>query len=153
VYSLAKQVLLSEVSPLNVSSRFRGADFDDSNALIEDRADELLPPSSLRALADVSSSHLERILSALASYSPSAEESAQDRSHPIGWENVLNVVGTAGLIDRNIIRSVKSRLVTIYGSETDVIDTSDDIAEPPTMAALHGLDVADIIDGENCGNG
>ena len=103
VYSLAKQVLLSDVSclnsPLMVSSRFRGADSDDSNVLIEDRAEVLLPPSSLRALADVSSSHLERILSALASYTLSAEESTHDRSHPIGWESVLNVVGSAGLID------------------------------------------------------
>ena len=103
VYSLAKQVLLSDVSHLNfpptVPSRFRGTDSDDSNVLIEDRADVLLPSSSLRALADVSSSHLERILSALASYSFSAEENTHDRSYPIGWESVLNVVGTAGLID------------------------------------------------------
>jgi len=103
VYSLAKQVLLSDVSyldsPLAVSSRFRGADSDDSHVLIEDRAEVLLPPSSLRALADVSSSHLERILSALASYNLSMEESTHDRSHPIGWESVLNVVGTAGLVD------------------------------------------------------
>ena len=37
---------------------------------------------------------------------------------------------------------------------TDVIDSSDDIGnvDPPTMVALHGLDVADIIDGENSGN-
>lgn len=156
--AFAKQVLLSDVSHLNspptVSSRFRDADPDDSNVLIEDRADVLLPPSSLRALADVSSSHLERILSALASYSLSAEESTHDRSYPIGWESVLNVVGTAGLVDSNIIRNVKSRLMTIYGSETaDVIESSDDIGndEPPTMEALHGLDVADIIDSENSG--
>lgn len=92
VYSLAKQVLLSDVS-------YRDANSDDSNVLIEDQAEVLLPPSSLRALADVSSSHLERILSALASYSLSTEESTHDRSHPIGWESVLNVVGTAGLVD------------------------------------------------------
>ncbi|KAI9463960.1 hypothetical protein BJY52DRAFT_1184374 [Lactarius psammicola] len=158
VYSLAKQVLLSDVSYLNSSlagsSRFRGADSDDSNVLIEDRAEVLLPPSSLRALADVSSSHLERILSALASYNFSMEESTHDRSHPIGWESVLNVVGTAGLVDGNIIRNVKSRLTTIYGSQTDVIDTADDIGnvEPPMMVALHDLDVADIIGGENSGN-
>jgi hypothetical protein len=95
VYSLAKHVLLSDVSYLNS----RDANSDDSNVLIEDRAEVLLPPSSLRALADVSSSHLERILSALASYSLSAEESAHDRSHPLGWESVLNVVGAAGLVD------------------------------------------------------
>ncbi|KAH8986954.1 hypothetical protein EDB86DRAFT_2211060 [Lactarius hatsudake] len=154
VYSLAKQVLLSDVSyldsPLAVSSRFRGADSDDSNVLVEDRAEVLLPPSSLRALADVSSSHLERILAALASYSLSAEESTHDRSHPIGWESVLNVVGTAGLVDGNTIRSVKSRLTTIYGPQTD---PSDDIGnvEAPTMVALRDLDVADIIGDENSG--
>ena len=89
VYSLAKQVLLSDVS------------YGDANpdALIEDQAEVLLPPSSLRALSDVSSAQLERILSALASYSRSAEESTHSRSHPIGWESVLNVVGTAGLVD------------------------------------------------------
>ncbi|KAF8270070.1 hypothetical protein EI94DRAFT_859102 [Lactarius quietus] len=92
VYSLAKRVLLSDVSYQNSSD----ANSDDSNVLIEDQAEELLPPSSLRALADVSSSQLERILSALASYSLSAEESTHDRSHPIGWESVLNVVGAAG---------------------------------------------------------
>ncbi|KAH9053609.1 hypothetical protein EDB87DRAFT_1690226 [Lactarius vividus] len=155
VYSLAKQVLLSDVSyldyPAAVSSRSPGADSDDSNVLIEDRADVLLPPSSLRTLADVSSSHLERILSALASYSLSTEESTHNRSHPIGWECILNVVGTAGLVDGNIIQNVKSRLTTIYGSQTDVIDPSDDIGyvEMPTMVALHDLDVADIIGGEN----
>ena len=95
VYSLAKQVLLSDVSYQNS----RDANSDDSNVLIEDRAEVLLPPSSLRALADVSSSHLERILSSLASYSLSVEESTHDRSHPLGWESVLNVVGTAGLVD------------------------------------------------------
>ena len=95
VYSLAKHVLLSDVSYLNP----RDANSEDSNVLIEDRAEVLLPPSSLRALADVSSSHLERILSVLASYSLSAEESAHDRSHPLGWESVLNVVGAAGLVD------------------------------------------------------
>ena len=89
VYSLAKQVLLSDVS-------YRDAN---SDALIEDKAEVLLPPSSLRALSDVSSSQLERILSALASYSRSEEENTRGRSHPIGWESVLNVVGTAGLVD------------------------------------------------------
>lgn len=150
VYSLAKQVLLSDASdpnpPLAASSRSRGVDSADSTVLIEDRADVLLPPSTLRALADVSSTHLERILSALASYSLSGEESAHDRSYPIGWESVLNVVGTAGLVDGNTIRNVKSRLMTIYGSQTDVIDPSD---EPP---ALHDLDVADIIDGGGSGH-
>jgi hypothetical protein len=92
VYSLAKQVLLSDVS-------YRDANSDDSNVLIEDQAEVLLPSSSLRALADVSSTHLERILSALASYSFSADESTHGRSHPIGWESVLNVLGTAGLVD------------------------------------------------------
>ena len=95
VYSLAKQVLLSDVSYLDS----RDANSEDSNVLIEDQAEVLLPPSSLRALADVSSSHLERILSSLASYSLSAEESSHGRSHPLGWESVLNVVGTAGLVD------------------------------------------------------
>jgi len=150
VYSLAKHVLLSDVSYLNS----RDTNSDDSNALIEDQAEVLLPPSSLRALADVSSSHLERILSALASYSLSAEESTHDRSHPLGWESVLNVVGAAGLVDGDIIRNVKSRLVTIYGSQTDIIDLSDDIGnvEPTTMVGLHNLDIAEIIGGEKSGN-
>ncbi|SRR6266404_3173374 len=103
VYSLAKQVLLSDVSYLGpshtVSSPSRGKDSDGYSVLIEDQAEVLLPPPSLRALADVSSSHLERILSALATYSLSVEESTHDRSGPIGWESVLNVVGTAGLVD------------------------------------------------------
>jgi hypothetical protein len=147
VYSLAKQVLLSDVS-------YRDANSDESNVLIEDQAEVLLPPSSLRALADVSASHLERILSALASYSLSAEESTHDRSHPIGWESVLNVVGTAGLVDSDTVRNVKSRLMAIYCSQTDIFDSSDDIgsAEPPTMVGLYDLDIAEIIDGEKSGN-
>ena len=35
---------------------------------------------------------------------------------------------------------------------TDVIDSSDDNVDLPTMVSLHDLDVADIINGENSGN-
>ncbi|KAH9958099.1 hypothetical protein BGW80DRAFT_1185306 [Lactifluus volemus] len=55
--------------------------------------------SSLRTWTDVSSSHLEGILAALASYRPLADKSGQGRHQPIGWESVLNIVGAAGLVD------------------------------------------------------
>lgn len=101
VHSLAKKALLFDFStsnrlPADAASASRGVD---PNVLSEDQIEALLPPSSLRVLADVSSSHLEHILSALASYSPPVDKSTQHRRHPISWESVLNIVGAAGLVD------------------------------------------------------
>jgi hypothetical protein len=101
VHSLAKQALLSDFpisDNLSGDSSSRSSAID-PNELYEDQIEALLPPSSLRALADVSSSHLEAILSALASYSPLAGKASQNRHHPIGWESVLNIVSAAGLVD------------------------------------------------------
>jgi hypothetical protein len=101
VHLLAKQALLFDFStsdqlPTDTSSESRGVD---PNVLREDQIEALLPPSSLRSLADASSCHLEHILSALASYSPPVDKSTQHRRHPIGWESVLNIVSAAGLVD------------------------------------------------------
>lgn len=96
VHSLAKQVLLSDFP---ISDNLSGDTSSHFSALHEDKVEALLPPSSLRVLADVSSSHLEGILSALASYRPLVEMSTQNRHHPIGWESVLNIVSAAGLVD------------------------------------------------------
>jgi len=101
VYSLAKKALLSDFStsnrlPAGTPSESRDVTFI---VLSDDQIEALLPPSSLRTLADVSSSHLERILSALASYSPLVDKSTQHRHHPISWESVLNIVSATGLVD------------------------------------------------------
>jgi hypothetical protein len=101
VHSLARQALLFESStsnplPASTTSEPPCMGF---NVPSEDHVEALLPPSSLRILADVSSSHLEHILSALASYSPIVDKSTQHRRHPIGWESVLNIVGVSGLVD------------------------------------------------------
>ena len=100
VHSLARKVLLSDFStsnrpPADTFSEFRDID---STVLSEDQIEALLPPSSLRILADVSSSHLEHILSALASYSPLVDKSTQHRRHPITWQSVLNIVSSTGLV-------------------------------------------------------
>lgn len=107
VHSLAKKTLLFDYStsnrlPADTASASRGVD---PNVLSEDQIEALLPPSSLRTLADVSSSHLEHILSALASYSPPVDKSTQHRRHPIGWESVLNIVSAAGLVDGKYVVS------------------------------------------------
>jgi hypothetical protein len=101
VLSLAKQVLLSDFPILNNLSEDSSSRLSviDPNELHEDQVEALLPPSSLRALTDVSSSHLEGILAALASYGPLVDTRAQCRHQPIGWESVLNIVGAAGLVD------------------------------------------------------
>lgn len=101
IHLLAKQALLSDFSapdqlPADNASESRGVD---PNVLSEDQIEALLPPSSLRTLADVSSSHLEHILSALASYSPVVDKSTQHRRQPISWESVLNIVSATGLVD------------------------------------------------------
>lgn len=101
VHSLAKKALLFDFStsnrlPADAASASRGVD---PNVFSEDQIEALLPPSSLRILADVSSSHLEHILSALASYSPLVDKSTGHRRHPISWESVLNIVCAAGLVD------------------------------------------------------
>jgi len=101
VHSLAKQALLSEFLtpsqiPLEACPELGNVD---SNVFTEDQIEALLPPPSLRALADVSSSHLEHILSALSSYSPQADKNTLHRCHPIDWESVLNIVSAAGLVD------------------------------------------------------
>jgi hypothetical protein len=86
----------------NAPSQLRSID---SDAPSEDQIEALFTPSSLRTLADVSSSHLERILSALASYSPLVDKSIQHRRHPMRWESVLNIVGAAGLVDGKYVPS------------------------------------------------
>ena len=101
VHSLAKKALSFDFSTSNrlladTASSSRGVD---PNVFSEDEIEALLTPSSLRTLADVSSSHLEHILSALASYSPPVDKSTQYRRHPISWESVLNIVSAAGLVD------------------------------------------------------
>jgi hypothetical protein len=100
VHALARQALLSDLSSQNQPSASTSSESHrvDFNVPSEDQADALLPPSSVRILADVSSSHLEHILSALASYCP-VTKSTQHRRHPIGWESVLNIVSTTGLVD------------------------------------------------------
>jgi hypothetical protein len=107
VHSLAKKALLFDFSTSNrpaadTASASAGVD---PNVLSEDQIESLLPPSSLRTLADVSSSHLEHILSALASYSPPVDKSTQHRRHPISWESVLNIVSAAGLADGKYVVS------------------------------------------------
>lgn len=107
VHSLAKKALLFDFSTANrlsadTTSPSRGVD---PNVLGEDQIEALLPPSSLRTLADVSSSHLEHILSALAFYTPLVDKSTQHRRHPISWESVLNIVSAAGLIDAKYVVS------------------------------------------------
>jgi hypothetical protein len=107
VHSLAKRALLFNYStsnrlPADTASVSRGVD---PNVLSEDQIEALLPPSSLRTLADVSSSHLEHVLSALASYSPPVDKSTQHRRLPISWESVLNIVSTAGLVDGKYVVS------------------------------------------------
>jgi hypothetical protein len=107
VHSLAKKALLFDFStsnrlPADTASPSRGID---PNTLSEDQIEALLPPSSLRTLADVSSSHLEHILSALAFYSPPVDKSTQHRRRPISWESVLNIVSAAGLIDGKYVVS------------------------------------------------
>lgn len=102
VHSLAKQAFLSDLS---TSSGIPASTPSDLNVPSEDQVEALLPPSSLRALADVSSSHLEHILSALASYTPMVDKSTQHRHHPLGWESVLNVVGATGLVDDKYVSS------------------------------------------------
>jgi hypothetical protein len=101
VHLLAKKALLLDFStsnqpPTDTSSESHGVD---PNVLSEDQIEALLPPSSLRTLADASSSHLEHILSALAYYSPLVDKSTQHRRHPISWESVLNIVSATGLVD------------------------------------------------------
>jgi hypothetical protein len=101
VHLLAKQTLLFDFStsnqlPADASSESRGVD---PTMLSEDQIEALLPPSSLRTLADASSSHLEHILSALASYSPPVDKSTQHRRLPISWESVLKIVSATGLVD------------------------------------------------------
>jgi hypothetical protein len=101
IYSLAKQALLFDFSasnqlPADTSSESRRVD---PNGLREDQIEALLPPSSLRTLADASSSYLEHILSAVATYGPVVDKSTQHRRHPVSWESVLKIVSATGLVD------------------------------------------------------
>ena len=102
VHSLAKEALLSDLS---TSSELPASTPSDLNVSGEDQVEVLLPPSSLRVLADVSSSHLEHILSALASYTPMVDKSVQHRHHPLDWESVLNIVSATRLVDSEYVRS------------------------------------------------
>ncbi|KAI0299450.1 hypothetical protein B0F90DRAFT_1818190 [Multifurca ochricompacta] len=154
VHSLAKQVLAFGTSNLNylpvlTSSQFHGID---PSTLNEDPVEVLLPPSSLRALSDVSSSHLEHILSALASYCPSVEKSAHDRHYPIGWDDVLDIVGATGLFDGNVIRNVKVRLEAIYGPHLDSSDVITNLPHSSTTATFQDLVNADFFDDRNLRN-
>lgn len=151
VHSLAKKALLFDFStsnrlPADTASASRGVD---PNVLSEDQIEALLPPSSLRTLADVSSSHLEHILSALASYTPPVDKSTQHRRHPISWESVLSIVGATGLVDGNVIRNVKSRLEAIYSSHLDSSNITSSVPEFPAMTTLHDLDRTNFFDGGN----
>ncbi|KAI0289952.1 hypothetical protein BC826DRAFT_1157852 [Russula brevipes] len=144
VHTLAKQALLSGLSTsdqlsANDPSQLRSID---SDAPSEDQIEALLPPSSLRTLADV----------------PLVDKSVQHRRHPMRWESVLNIVGAAGLVDGNgglrrliisVIRNVKSRLEVIYGSHLDSSDITIDVPERLAMATLQDLDSANFFDGGN----
>jgi len=151
VNSLAKQALQSDFSAPNELSAdtFSESCGVDPDVLSEDQIEALLPPSSLRTLADVSSSHLEHILSALASYSPPVDKSTQHRRHPISWESVLNIVSATGLVDGNVIRNAKSRLEAIYGSHLDSSDITSSVPKLPAITTLHDLDRATFFDGGN----
>lgn len=99
IHSLAKQAILSNFLaslPVDTSSESPSVG---SHMPKEDQIEALFPPSSLRALADVSSSHLESILSALAFYIPLVDKSTQHRRHPISWVSVLKIVSATGLVD------------------------------------------------------
>ena len=103
VQSLAKQALLSDLSTSSELPASTSSDLDVPSE--EDQVEALLPPSSLRVLSDVSSSHLENILSALASYPPMVDKSTQHRHHPLGRESVLNIVSATGLVDGEYVPS------------------------------------------------
>ncbi|KAH9988070.1 hypothetical protein BJV74DRAFT_839891 [Russula compacta] len=152
IHSLATQAILSDFLaslPMDTSSESPGIG---SHMPTDDRIEALFPPSSLRALADVSSSHLESILSALASYIPLVDKSTQHRRHPISWVSVLKIVSATGLVDGNVIRNVKSRLGVIYGSHLHSSDVPDNVPELPAMVTLHDLDSANFFDEGNPGN-
>ncbi|EPQ51924.1 hypothetical protein GLOTRDRAFT_123042 [Gloeophyllum trabeum ATCC 11539] len=79
-----------------------------------DDEETLLPAASVDALVFSTSDHLGRLLSSLAAHFPLAEKSMQNRVKPIGWNTVLEVAASSGLVSAECIESVRTRMEAIY---------------------------------------
>ncbi|KAI0317978.1 hypothetical protein OF83DRAFT_75309 [Amylostereum chailletii] len=106
----------------------------------DDDTDNFLPEDSVRALADVASSHLERVLASFVAYVPQAEKSSQNRYKPIGWEMVLKVASAAGLADDQVVKSLQDRLERIYPR------SSHPYVDRIAYSASHCVKTADALD-------
>jgi len=75
------------------------------------------PPSYLPALTLQVSNHLSQILALLVAHTFPREKSLQNRIEPIGWETVLDVLGSeSGLVDDKSVS-----MYILYDSDNDVI--------------------------------
>ncbi|KAI0037090.1 hypothetical protein K488DRAFT_67237 [Vararia minispora EC-137] len=118
VRSLAQQALdfrtaFSVPSPCAAEASVQPHEPSDSDHYAPD-LDSLSRPT-LRVLTEVSSIHLERMLSSLVSFAPAAHQAFESRFGGIGWETVLEAVCAAGLFDVAIVDSVQRRLERMYG--------------------------------------
>ncbi|KAH9934140.1 uncharacterized protein B0H18DRAFT_979658 [Fomitopsis serialis] len=77
--------------------------------LDDDFASTLLPQASLDALVDEAATHLARILAFVAAHKPPAAESMQNRFAPFGWEMVMAVMSSSGLVDAKFVSSAVLR--------------------------------------------
>ncbi|KAJ6613588.1 hypothetical protein B0H10DRAFT_216761 [Mycena sp. CBHHK59/15] len=73
-------------------------------------------PSTLPYLTQSASNFLSSVLALIAIHTPARPQSMQDRINPIGWQNVLDVVGSCGdsRFDENMINNVRARMEAIY---------------------------------------
>lgn len=69
----------------------------------EQDEDAILPQPFLEAMTFECSTHLSRILSALAAHIPPVEKSMQNRIKPMNWEGVLDIVAVSGLVDSKFV--------------------------------------------------
>ncbi|KAK7019823.1 hypothetical protein R3P38DRAFT_2970316 [Favolaschia claudopus] len=72
-------------------------------------------PTWLPHLTVSASTFLSALFALLAHHTPARPQSAQDRLNPINWKMVLDILGSCGHVDTQLLSNVRRRMEAIYG--------------------------------------
>ncbi|KAK7042448.1 hypothetical protein R3P38DRAFT_3309742 [Favolaschia claudopus] len=72
-------------------------------------------PTWLPHLTVSASTFLSSLFALLAHHTPARPQSAQDRLNPINWKMVLDILGSCGHVDAELLSNVRRRMEAIYG--------------------------------------
>jgi hypothetical protein len=102
-WGLEDEIKLLALHSLRQYSPHKFLDPSPEDAGTDADEDDILPPSTVKALTLSSSSHLSSILAIISAHIPLYEKGLQSRLKPVGWESVVDMMGASGLVDEKSV--------------------------------------------------